>query len=188
MTAAEQNNIIAKTIEEEQARLLNFIRKYIPDEEDAEDVLQDVFFQLTEAYQLMKPIERVSSWLFTVARNKITDRFRKKKAVPFSKAQINSAENDQKSSFDAKIVDASPGPEELFANKILMEELEAALDELPEEQRLAFVLHELEGKSFEEISKLTGQKINTLISRKRYAILFLRDRLRDIYEEIVLSK
>lgn len=188
MTATEQNNIITETIEREQGRLLNFIRKSIPNEDDAEDILQDVFYQFTEAYYLMKPIERVSSWLFTVARNKITDRFRKKKPLTFAKVQKESEEGEKTVGFETTIKDNTPGPEQLFANKIILEELEEALEELPEEQKEAFVLHELEGRSFEEIAEMTGEKVNTLISRKRYAVLFLRDRLRDIYEEFVLNE
>ena len=188
MTATEQNNIITETIKREQGRLLNFIRKSIPDEDEAEDILQDVFFQFTEAYQLMKPIERVSSWLFTVARNKITDRFRKKKPVTFAKMQKDKSDDDKPLAFEHTLEDSTPGPEQLFANKIILEELEEALEELPEEQREAFVLHELEGHSFEEIAQLTGEKVNTLISRKRYAVLFLRERLREIYDEFVLRE
>ena len=186
MTAVEQNNIITDTIKRERGRLLNFIRKSIPDEDEAEDVLQDVFYQFTEAYYLMKPIERASSWLFTVARNKITDRFRKKKPVSFAKMD-KEKEDDKAISFEHTLRDNTPGPEQLFANKIILEELEEALEELPEEQKEAFVLHELEGRSFEEIAQLTGEKVNTLISRKRYAVLFLRERLREIYEEFVTN-
>jgi RNA polymerase sigma factor (sigma-70 family) len=185
---AGQNERINATIQKERGRLLNFIRRYLPDENDAEDLLQDVFFQFTEAYRLMKPIERVSSWLFTVARNKITDRFRKKKAVPFSQLEKNGNKDTEALTILDLIPDPAAGPEAEFAANWIMEELEAALDELPEAQREAFVLHELEGYSFEEIAQMTGEKVNTLISRKRYAVLYLRACLQEFYHEYINQK
>lgn len=182
-----QNSRINEAVQQERGRLLSFIRRYLPDEDDAEDLLQDVFYQLIETYRLMKPVERLSSWLFTVARNKITDRFRKKKAVPFSRLSNREAENEDSSPLSLLdlIPDPNEGPEAEFAAKLVMEELEEALEELPEAQREAFVLHELEGYPFEQIAAMTGENIKTLISRKRYAVLFLRERLGEIYQEFL---
>lgn len=179
-----QNEQISATIRKERGRLLNFIRRHLPDEEEAEDLMQDVFFQFIETYRLMKPVERVSSWLFTVARNKITDRFRKKRAVPFSQLEKDGGGEAGLTILDL-IPDPAQGPEAEFAANWIMEELEAALEELPEAQREAFVLHELEGYSFEEIAQMTGEKVNTLISRKRYAVLYLRACLQEFYDEYI---
>lgn len=181
---ADHDELISQTVRKERRRLFNFIRQYVPDEEDAEDLLQDVFYQLVETYRLMKPVERLSSWLFTVARNKITDRFRKKKAVPVSRLKKTEEEGESLTILDL-IPDPGAGPEADMLTEMIMEELELALEELPEGQREAFVLHELEGKSFEQISQQTGLKVNTLISRKRYAVLFLRERLREFYDELI---
>lgn len=181
---AEHDELISQTVRKERSRLFNFIRKQIPDEEEAEDILQDVFYQLVETYRLMKPVERVSSWLFTVARNKITDRFRKKKAVPVSQLERINDEGETLTIIDL-IPDPADGPEAEMLAEMIMEALEAALDELPAVQREAFVLHEIEGQSFEQISQQTGVKVATLISRKRYAVLFLRERLREFYDELM---
>lgn len=185
----DQDEMISQMVEKERGRLFNFIRKYVPDEEEAEDLLQDVFYQLVETYRLMKPVERISSWLFTVARNKITDRFRKKKAVPVSR--LSKAEQAEEDASGLTLLDLIPdpseGPEAAMAVEMIMEELEAALEELPEAQREAFVLHELEGLSFEQISQRTGQKVKTLISRKRYAVLYLRERLQNLYDEFIFD-
>lgn len=181
---AEHDELISQTVRKERSRLFNFIRKQIPDEEEAEDILQDVFYQLVETYRLMKPVERISSWLFTVARNKITDRFRKKKAVPVSQLDTINEEGETLTILDL-IPDPADGPEAEMLAEMIMEALEAALDELPAVQREAFVLHEIEGQSFEQISQQTGVKVATLISRKRYAVLFLRERLREFYDELM---
>ena len=184
---ADQDERIKQAVQQEGKRLRNFIRQYIPDEEDAEDLLQDVFYQLVETYRLMKPIERLSSWLFTVARNKITDRFRKKKAVPVSR--LPRSKNVEEEGAELTILDLLPdpadGPEAEMAAEMIMDELEMALEELPDVQREAFVLNELEGIPFEEISNQTGVKVNTLISRKRYAVRYLRERLQDLYDEFI---
>jgi RNA polymerase sigma factor (sigma-70 family) len=180
--AAEQDRKISETVGREQARLRNFIRSRVPDPGDAEDILQDVFSELVEAYRLMKPIEQVGAWLFRVARNRITDRFRKKKPEPLPEVETPDGEllllADMLPSPDA-------GPEALYARTVLLEELESALSELPEEQREVFIAHETEGRSFKEISAETGLSINTLLSRKHYAVIHLRKRLQRIYDEFL---
>ena len=169
----EQDRQIAETIEREQGRLQNFIRKRV-DHGDVEDVLQDVFFELVEAYRLMKPIEEAGAWLFRVARNRIIDRFRAKKPVS-GEGELGSLE-DLLPSPDA-------GPEAAYARSVLLEELDAAIEELPEEQRFVFVAHEMEGKSFRELAAETGVNVNTLLSRKHYAVQHLRRRLNNTYDE-----
>jgi len=170
--ALEQDQRISEVVRREQSRLRNFIRRRVPDPRDAEDILQDVFYKLVEANRLLMPIEHVTGWLFRVARNRITDFFRKKTPE----------------SFDELLEDLLPspdaGPEALYARNVLLDELELAVDELPEEQRAVFVAHELEGRSFKEIASETGVNVNTLLSRKRYAVLRLRQRLRNIYDEL----
>ena len=182
----DQDRRIAETIEREQGRLRNFIRKRVP-EIDAEDVLQDVFFELVEAYRLMKPIEQAGAWLFRVARNRIIDRFRKKKpAASLSQdvpAHLQEGDPGSASSLEDLLPSPEAGPEAVYARSVLLDEIEAALGELPEEQRSVFVAHELEGKSFREIASETGVAVNTLLSRKHYAVLYLRYRLQDIYDE-----
>jgi RNA polymerase sigma factor (sigma-70 family) len=167
----EQDRQIAETVERETGRLRNFIRKSVA-REDVEDVLQDVFFELVEAQRLVKPIEQIGAWLFRVARNRIIDRFRRKKPEFADLASLE----DLLPSPDA-------GPEAAYARSVLLEEIEAALDELPEEQRFVFVAHELEGRSFRELAAETGVPLNTLLSRKRYAVLHLRRRLQIIHDE-----
>ena len=183
-----QNQSILETVKKESPRLLDFIRKRIPDANDAEDILQDVFYQLIETYRLMKPIEEVTAWLFTVARNKITDRFRKKKPESLEKQLLYNKEEEGKM---LNLADILPGqndsPETKMLRTAVMEELEEALGELPEEQREVFMLHEIDGKSFKEISEITGASINTLLSRKRYAVLFLRESLKELYNELLTN-
>jgi RNA polymerase sigma factor (sigma-70 family) len=177
----EQDQRISETVAREQPRLRNFIRRRVADPGDAEDILQDVFYELVAAYRLMQPVEQVGAWLFRVARNRIIDLFRKKKLeARKSDAMTNDAEplllEDLLPSPDA-------GPEALFARRVLMDELDAALDELPDEQRDVFIAHEIEGRSFKELSAETGVSVNTLLSRKHYAVLHLRRRLQAIYDE-----
>jgi len=167
----DEDSQLAETIAREGGRLRNFIRTRVA-REDVEDVVQDVFFELVEARRLMKPIEQVGAWLFTVARNRIIDRFRKKKPEPADPASLQ----DLLPSPDA-------GPEAAYARRVLLEEIESALEELPEEQRFVFVAHELQGHSFRELAEETGVSLNTLLSRKRYAVLHLRRRLQSIYDE-----
>ncbi|MFI5148329.1 MAG: RNA polymerase sigma factor [Bacteroidia bacterium] len=180
--AAGQREQIGYAVQQERRRLLDFIRRRIPDESDAEDILQDVFYQFSESF-MIQPIEQVSAWLFRAARNRITDLFRKKKATPFSRTFHPSDDEEDGPSIDDFLPDASGGPEAVYARKIIMAELMEALDELPVEQRDAFVMHEMEDKSFKEMAVLTGEGVNTLISRKRYAVLYLRDRLKALHDE-----
>jgi RNA polymerase sigma factor (sigma-70 family) len=184
--AAEQMDdaTISEAIRLEWARLRNFIRKRVADQGDAEDILQDVFYELIEAYRLMKPIEQVGAWLFRVARNRITDRFRKQRTAAVEDRSAG-GENDDA----VRLVDLLPspdaGPEAAYARTVLIEELEEALGELPEEQRAVFIAHEIEGRSFKELAAESGVSVNTLLSRKRYAVLHLRRRLQAIYDEFI---
>jgi RNA polymerase sigma factor (sigma-70 family) len=182
--AAEQSEKIGQTVLQERRRLLDFIRRRIPDEEDAEDILQDVFYQFTESFML-EPIEQVSAWLFRAARNRITDLFRKKKSIPFSRTFKPADDDDDSMSIQDLLPDPADGPEAIYARKIIETELLEALGELPPEQREAFIMNELEDKSFKEMSEITGEGVNTLISRKRYAVLHLRERLKDLYTEFI---
>jgi RNA polymerase sigma factor (sigma-70 family) len=168
------NDRITEIVRREQGRLRSFVRNRVADEGDAEDILQDVFYELVEAYRLMKPVEQAGAWLFRVARNKIIDWFRKKKPVPF-----------EDESFEDLLPSLDGGPEEAFARSLLWEALEEALAELPEEQRQVFIAHEIDGRSFKELAAETGVSVNTLLSRKRYAVLHLRERLKEIYEEMM---
>ena len=180
-----QRQIINNTFESERDRLLAFIRQRVPTIEDAEDILQDVFTQLVDRYDTIESIERVSSWLFSVARNKITDSYRKKKPDNFSQLEKYKGENeDAPLSLLDILPDLSTGPERAYLRNRILDALGVALEKLPEEQREVFVLHEFENKSFKEISQMTGVGMNTLLSRKRYAILALRKSLENIYQEL----
>lgn len=181
---ADQNRRIAEVIHQESRRLFHFIRKRVDDEGDAEDILQDVFYELTEASRLMKPIEQVGAWLYRVARNRIIDRFRKRR--PEAEAPLNSSEEDA-GLLEDLLPSPVAGPEAMYARSVLFDELEAALEELPEEQRSVFIAHEMDGRSFKQLSAETGLSVNTLLSRKHYAILHLRRRLEAIYEEYLSS-
>ena len=180
--ALEQDQRISEVVEKEQSRLRSFIRRRVPDPRDAEDILQEVFYELVEANRLLMPIDHVTGWLFRVARNRITDLFRKKKPESFSDIAIDD-EDDQLLHFEDLLPSPDAGPEALYVRKVLLEELRLALEELPREQREVFVAHELEGRSFKEMSAASGVSVNTLLSRKRYAILRLRERLQGIYDE-----
>jgi len=177
---AEQNRSIAGVIQREGRRLFRFIRRRVRDQADAEDILQEVFYELTEAYRLMKPIEEAGAWLFRVARNRIVDSFRKKKPESFGDL-AGSDENGV--GFEDLLPSPDAGPEAEYIRGVFLDELAAALEELPEEQREVFVAHEIEGRSYQEIAEKTGVGVNTLLSRKRYAILHLRRRLAEIHEE-----
>ena len=180
----EQDQRISEVVKQEQSRLRNFIRRRVPDPRDAEDVLQDVFYKLVEANRLLMPIEHVTGWLFRVARNRITDLFRKKQPENFSDTAL---QDDEGEALQIEDLLPSPdaGPEALYLRHVLLDELELALDELPDEQREVFVAHELEGRSFKELAEETGVSVNTLLSRKRYAVLHLRERLQTIYDEFM---
>jgi RNA polymerase sigma factor (sigma-70 family) len=176
----EQNRRITETVEREQRRLRNFIRKRVLDEGDVEDILQEVFYELVQTYRMMKPLEQVGAWLFRVARNRIIDRFRGRQTATTTSTEVVEGANrfpwEDLPSPDA-------GPEAAYARELLLEEIDAALDELPEEQREVFVAHEFEGRSFRELAAATGLSVNTLLSRKHYAVLYLRRRLRAIHDE-----
>jgi RNA polymerase sigma factor (sigma-70 family) len=183
LMTAEQDQRIAKTVELERARLRNFIRRRVPDEGDAEDILQDVFYELVEAYRMMKPVRQVSAWLFQVARNRITDLFRKRRPEPLRNDPAELEEEGEPLRLEDLLPSPDAGPEAAYARTVLLEELDAALDELPEEQREAFVAHEMEGYSFKELAAATGLSVNTLLLRKHYAVVYLRKRLQAISSE-----
>jgi RNA polymerase sigma factor (sigma-70 family) len=178
----EQDQRISETIAQEQARLRNFIRRRVPDRSDAEDILQDVFYELVEAYRLMKPIEQVGAWMFRVARNRITDLFRKKRPESLQD-QPASLMDSELFTFEELLPSPDGGPAAAYTRSVLFEELDSALDELPAEQREVFIAHEIEGRSFKELAAETGIGVSTLISRKHYAVMHLRERLRSIYDE-----
>src|SRR5713101_1367316 len=180
--ALEQDQRISEVVKREQSRLRNFIRRRVPDPRDAEDILQDVFYKLVEANRLLMPIEHVTGWLFRVARNRIADLFRKKKPESFGEAAVE-GEDGEVLQIEDLLPSPDAGPDALYFRNVLLDELEFALDELPDEQREVFVAHELEGRSFQELSAESGVNVNTLLSRKRYAVLHLRERLQSIYDE-----
>ncbi len=179
----EQDRRISDVVNREQSRLRNFIRRRVPDPRDAEDILQDVFYELVEANRLLMPIDHVTGWLFRVARNRITDLFRKKKTESFSDTAV-ADEDDELLLLEDLLPSPEAGPEALYVRNVLLDELELAVHELPEEQREVFIAHELEGRSFREMSAETGVSVNTLLSRKHYAVLHLRARLQSIYDEL----
>jgi RNA polymerase sigma factor (sigma-70 family) len=180
----EQDRQISDVIAEERSRLRNFIRKRVANDADVEDLLQEVFYELVEANRLLMPIEHVTGWLFRVARNRITDLWRKKRPENFSDAALED-EDGELLQLEDLLPSPAAGPEALYVRNVLLEELEFALDELPDEQREVFVAHELEGRSFKELSRESGVSVNTLLSRKRYAVLHLRERLQSIYDEFM---
>ena len=182
--ALEQDQRISEVVKRERSRLLNFIRRRVPDPGDAEDILQDVFYRLVEANRLLMPIEHITGWLFRVARNRITDLFRKKEPENFSELAMADG-NGEGLQFEDLLPSLDAGPEAVYARNLLLEELTRALGELPKEQREVFMAHEFEGRSFKELSEETGVSVNTLLSRKRYAVLHLRERLRRAYDEFM---
>src|SRR5208283_6052528 len=185
----EQDRRISEAVEGERGRLRNFIRRRVADPADADDILQDVFYKLVEANRLLMPIEHLTGWLFEVARNRITQLLRKKKPENFSDTGVAHGDDDgERLRFEDLLPSPDAEPEALYARSVLLDELEAALGELPEEQRAVFVAHELEGRSFKEIAAQTGVSVNTLLSRKRYAVLHLRERLHDIYDEFMKAE
>lgn len=178
-TITEQDHLISQALERDRPRLRSFIRKHVADTSEAEDILQDVFYELLEAYRLMKPVEHVTAWLFRVARNRMIDLFRRNK--PSSLNSPVSAEGEADTLEDL-LPSADAGPEAAYARSLLLDALDEALEELPQAQREVFIAHELMGQSFNEISAETGLSVNTLLSRKRYAVLHLRQSLQSIYE------
>jgi len=182
--STDQNRWIAETFAREQTRLRHFIRKRVSDDADVEDVLQDVFYEFITAYRLMKPVEQGGAWLFRVARNRIIDLFRRRRPGSLRSDSLPQTEDDSERPPSADLLpSADEGPEAAYARSVLLEELETAIEELPQAQREVFLAHEIEGKSFKEMSEATGVGLNTLLSRKRYAVIQLRRRLRAIYEE-----
>jgi RNA polymerase sigma factor (sigma-70 family) len=184
--ALEEDERLAEVVERERSRLRQFIRRRVGDPRDAEDVLQDVFYALVEANRLLMPIEHVTGWLFRVARNRITDLFRKKKPEPFGDDAV-ADDDDERLRLEELLPSREAGPEALYARNVLLDELDTAIDELPEEQREVFVAHELDGRTFKEMAAETGVSVNTLLSRKRYAVLRLRERLQGAYDELTKS-
>ena len=159
----ERERELAEVVTREQGRLKNFIRKWVVDEADVEDVLQDVFYELVEAQRLMTPLQQVSAWLYRVARNRITDLFRKRRSEALRLNPFDKPVDDEAQSLEDWLPSRDAGPEAVYARRVLLEELDAALDELPREQRSVFIAHELEGLSFKELSEQTGIAVNTLL-------------------------
>ena len=178
-----QDERIADVVAREQPRLRNFIRRRVPDARDVEDILQDVFYELVEANRLLMPIDHVTGWLFRVARNRITDLFRRHRREAVGELVVN--DNDEVMQLEDLLPSPDAGPDAVYARTVLLDELEAALDELPAAQRYVFVAHEFDGRSFKQIAADTGVSVNTLLSRKRYAVLHLRERLRRIYDDMM---
>jgi RNA polymerase sigma factor (sigma-70 family) len=181
---SQQDRKITETIRLEESRLRNFIRKWLPEEADVEDVLQDVFYEFVEAQQMVEPLRQAGAWMFRVARNRIADVFRRR-ARSRREEPLERDPGDAGQTLEEWLPSADAGPEAALARRMLLEELDAALEELPAEQRAAFLGHEVEGRSFKEMAVATGVPTATLISRKHYAVLHLRKRLRTIYEEYV---
>lgn len=180
LTTAARDASAEEAVRHERKRLFDFIRRRVRTEEDAEDILQDVFYQLVASYSVTEPVEKLTAWLFTVARNKIIDWYRKRKpAGPALEDEATGAPLN----LEDILFDPDQNPDEVYARSLVWTELADALDDLPEEQRTVFVMHELEGRSFKEIAEITGEPINTLLSRKRYAVLRLREELKDLYDE-----
>jgi len=182
----EMDQRIAETAREMRARLRSFIRRRVADEADAEDILQEVFYELVEAYRLVKPVEEVGGWLFRVARNRIIDRFRKRRNEATA-PPMSAASQGEDSGWEDLLPSTDAGPEAAYARSVLLEELDQALGELPKEQREVFIAHEVEGRSFKDLASETGVSVNTLLSRKHYAVVHLRQRLQVIYDEFKVN-
>lgn len=178
----ERDTDITATVLRERTKLGNFIRRRVHDQGDAEDILQDVFHEFVQAYRLPAPIEQVSAWLFRVARNRIIDRFRKRREQPLT--DLVDDADDAEYRLDLALPATDAGPEAVYARSVLLEALQDALNELPADQRDVFVAHELEGRSFKELASESGVGVNTLLARKRYAVLHLRVRLQAVYDEL----
>ncbi|MGX6999514.1 RNA polymerase sigma factor [Caballeronia sp. KNU42] len=183
----DRDSDITATVLRERTKLGNFIRRRVRDPSDAEDIMQDVLHEFVQAYRLPEPIEQVSAWLFRVARNRIIDRFRKKKEQPLSETAATSDHADavdDEYRLDLALPSHDAGPEAAYARSVLLAALQHALDELPENQRDIFIAHEIEGRSFKELASESGVTLNTLLARKRYAVLHLRARLQAVYDEL----
>jgi RNA polymerase sigma factor (sigma-70 family) len=182
----QKDRDITATVLRERPRLGNFIRTRVRNATEAEDILQDVFQQFVEAYRLPAPIEQASAWLYRVARNRIVDRFRKKKEQSFTDSGGDGEGDDFAANLDLSLPDPGGGPEAEYARSALLSALQQAISELPPDQREVFIGHELEGISFREMAVRDGISINTLLARKRYAVLYLRARLQPVYDELDL--
>ncbi len=176
----QQRTTAEQTFRTERQRLFDFIRRRVRTEEDAEDILSDVFYQLVSSTSVTEPIEKMTSWLFTVARNKVIDWYRKKRPESLPR---DADDPSLPLNLEDILYDPTQNPDRVYARSLVWTELAEALDELPEEQKAVFVMHELEGKSFKEIAEITGEPVNTLLSRKRYAVLYLREQLQELYDE-----
>ena len=181
-TTRDQDERLSDVVEREQSRLRNFIRRRVPDPRDAEDILQDVFYELVEANRLLMPIDHITGWLFRVARNRITDLFRRKR--PEIVTEQTGGEDEERLQLEEWLPSPEAGPEAAYARRVMLDELELALDELPKEQREVFLAHEVDGRTFKEMAAESGVSVNTLLSRKRYAVLHLRERLQSTYDEL----
>ena len=179
----EQDQRISEAIARDGNRLRSFIRRRVADRGEAEDILQDVFYELVEAYRMMRPVEQVTGWMFRVARNRIIDLFRRKKREALRTEQEMLTEEGETLLLEELLPSPDAGPDSVYARNLLLQALEDALDELPAEQREVFITHEVMGYSFKELAEECGVGVNTLLSRKHYAVKHLRERLRDIYEE-----
>lgn len=182
---AEREQRLDETVARDRARLRNFIRRRVPDRDDAEDILQDVFYELVEAYSAMNPVEEATAWLFRVARNRIIDLFRRKNREALRAAQPTANDAGETLWPEESLPSPDEGPEAAYARAVLLEELEDALAELPEEQREVFIAHELMGYSFKEIAAESGVSVSALLSRKHYAVRHLRERLQSIYDDFL---
>jgi|SRR5579859_2538879 len=180
----EQDQRISEAISRDEPRLRNFIRRRVADQSEAEDILQEVFYELVEAYRMMKPVEQVTAWLYRVARNRIIDLFRRKGREGVRADSAGLSEDGEVLLWEEVLPSPDGGPEAAYARSLLLEQLDDALDELPDEQREVFIAHELMGYSFKEISEQSGVSVNTLLSRKHYAVLHLRERLRAVYDQL----
>jgi RNA polymerase sigma factor (sigma-70 family) len=180
----ERDRRVSETVTRERPRLWSFIRRRVPDPREAEDILQDVFYELAEANRLLMPIEHVTAWLFRVARNRIVDQFRKRRPERLVDVVALPEEGGEPPNLEDLLPSPDAGPEALHLRRVLLEELERALAELPPEQREVFVAHELEGRSYKDLAAESGVNLNTLLARKRYAVLRLRERLQDVHEEM----
>ena len=182
IAVSEQDRLLHEAMERDEPRLRSFIRRHVRDTGDVDDILQDVFYELVQAYRMMKPIEHVTGWLFRVARNRISDLFRGRRTGSLSDP-VAVEEDGRALLLEDLLPSADAGPEAAYARTVLLEALEEALDELPPEQREVFIAHEIAGTSFKEIAEQTGVSVNTLLSRKRYAVLHLRRRLQGIHQD-----
>jgi len=179
---SEQDRLFSEAMERNQPRLRSFIRRYVGNTGDTEDILQDVFYELLEAYRMMKPIEHVSGWLFRVARNRITDMFRRRRPGSLSEP-IPVEGDDQSLTLEDLLPSANDGPDAAYARTVILDALEEAIEELPPAQREIFIAHEVMGTSFKDYAAQTGIGVNTLLSRKRYAVLHLRKHLQSLYDQ-----